>query len=259
MFASLREIWRFRALVSALTARHVAQRYRGSLLGYLWSLLNPLCLMLVYTLVFAYYIRFSEVENYTAFLFVGLLPWLWFTSALSEGTTSVVSSGHLITKSMFPAQVLPTVAVLSSMINFLLTLPVLFLFLLLSGIGLGAPALLLPVVILLQLFFLVGASLILAALNVQYRDVQHVVANVLTLLFFLSPILYPVEIVPARFQFTMLLNPLAVFTSTYHQLLFQGSWPSIYALVYLSAWSLLVLGVGLLVFNRYRENFAESL
>jgi len=128
MFHNIKELYRYRSLVWALVVRHLATRYRGSVLGFMWSFLNPLCLMLIYSLVFKYYIRFSGVENYTIFLFCGLLPWLWFSSSLSESTSSIVSSGHLITKSMFPAHILPTVSVITNLINFILSLPLLFIF-----------------------------------------------------------------------------------------------------------------------------------
>lgn len=259
MLDSLREIWRYRALVAALTTRHVSQRYRGSVLGFFWSLLNPLCLMLVYTLVFSYYIRFSQVEHYTLFLFVGLLPWLWASSAISEGTSAVVSSGHLITKSMFPPQILPLVAVLSTLVNFILTLPVLILFLLFGGIGLHWSIVILPVIVIIQFVLLTGIALVLSAFNVKFRDVQHVVANLLSLLFFLCPVLYPVSVVPERFQFTMLLNPFALLTIFYHQVLLEGVFPSFQHLLLLAALAGVLLGVGLLVFNKYRESFAENL
>ncbi|MFM1847576.1 MAG: hypothetical protein RL417_1050 [Pseudomonadota bacterium] len=253
------ELWRFRALISALVVRHLSIRYRGSVLGFLWSFLNPLCLMLVYTLVFKFYIRFDSVPNYTIFLFCGLLPWLWFTSAVSEGTSSIVSSGHLITKSMFPPHVLPTVAVLTTLVNFLLSLPLLFIFMFFAGMPFHAALLGLPIVILLQFIFLVGLALGLGALNVQYRDVQHLVTNLLTFLFFLCPILYPVSSVPEQFRFTLDLNPLALFTVFYHNLILDGVWPSLNAWVYLIAWVGFVMLAGYAIFNRHREGFAESL
>ena len=258
MIENVKALFRYRSLIAALVVRHLSMRYRGSVLGFLWSFLNPLCLMLVYTLVFKYYIRF-EMENYAVFLFCGLLPWLWVTSGLIEGSTSIVSSGHLITKSMFPAHILPTVAVLTTMINFLLSLPLLFIFMAVAGMPLHATLLLLPVLVFLQMLMLLGLSYIFSALNVHYRDVQHIVGNLLTFVFFLCPILYSVEHVPARFRFTLDLNPLAAVTRSYHALILDGTLPPLFTVVWLVLFVLLSFLAGNLVFDRYRESFAELL
>ena len=259
MWDNFRDIYRYRALIWALVVRHLSVRYRGSILGFFWSLLNPLCLMLVYVLVFTYYIRFNEVDNYTIFLFCGLLPWLWVTSGLLEGCTSIVSSAHLITKSMFPAQILPTVAVTTSMINFLLSLPLLFIFMFMAHLPLHPTLWLLPLLIAAQFLLLLGISLGLSALNVYLRDVQHILGNLLTLLFFLCPILYPSRVVPEQFKFLVELNPFAIMTVFYHELILDGVLPGWKETVYLAAFVMLALLVGSLVFNRYRESFAEWL
>lgn len=257
--STIGELIRHRALLWALVVRHLSTRYRGSLLGFLWTFLNPLSLMLVYTVVFRYYIRFSEVEHYTVFLFCGLLPWLWFTASMNEGTAAIVSGGHLITKSMFPAHLLPMVAVLTNMINFLLSLPLLFLFMKLSAIPFHSSLLVLPLVILLQLFLSYGLALAFAALNVRFRDVQHIVANVLNFVFFLCPILYPIEVVPERFLFTLALNPCALLTHIYHQVVLEGVLPPLTEFFLLGAFSGLTLLIGCLVYDAHRETFAELL
>ncbi|RME58547.1 MAG: ABC transporter permease, partial [Candidatus Dadabacteria bacterium] len=163
MIENLLELFRFRALISALVVRHLAARYRGSFLGYLWSLLNPLCLMLVYMLVFKYYIRFTSVEHYSIFLFVGLLPWIWLSNSLLEGANSIVANGSLVTKSMFPAQALPTVSVLTGLVHFLLSLPVLFLIMVIQGVHIPFTVIYLPLLVLLQVFLLYGLALVVSA------------------------------------------------------------------------------------------------
>jgi len=259
MLKNLEELWKYRALIWALAVRHIAMRYRGSLLGFFWSFLNPLCLMLVYTLVFKYYIRFDQVNNYTIFLFCGLLPWLWLSSGLIEGTSAIVSGGHLITKSMFPAHILPAVATITTMVNFLLSLPLLVFFMLLLGADFHWTLLLLPVPIAVQFVMQYGLTLFLGALNVHFRDVQHILGNLLTFVFFLCPIIYPAKVVPERFRFTLDLNPLAQLTQIYHALIMDGSLPALYPALYVAAFTLLCLAVGNLVYNHYRESFAELL
>jgi lipopolysaccharide transport system permease protein len=256
---NLKELWRFRALIRALVKRHLAMRYRGSALGFLWSLLNPLCQMAVYSLVFQYYIRFNGVEHYPIFLLCGLLPWIWFTSALLEGTNSLVASGHLITKSMFPAHILPTVSVLTTLIHFLLALPLLIIFGLLTGVHFTAALLFLPVLIGMHLLFIHGITLALSALNVHFRDIQHILGNLLSFFFFLCPIVYPVSSVPEKFQFTLQLNPLALYISNYHKVILDGVLPSYSAMLVMLGLGMISVLIGNGIFNRYREGLAEML
>jgi lipopolysaccharide transport system permease protein len=259
MIDTFRQLFAFRALIAALVVRHLSIRYRGSLLGFLWSFLSPLCLMGVYTLVFTHYVRGFQVDHYSIFLFSGLLPWIWSSSALVEGTNAIVSSGHLITKSMFPPQILPAVAVITTLVNFLLSIPLLFLFMLIAGMEFHWTLFALPLIVVGQFLFLFGCVLALSALNVFYRDVQHLITNMLTLVFFLCPIIYPSESVPAQFRFSLDFNPLAAITVFYHQLIIEGVWPGAYQIGVFSLTIALVLTGGTLIFNRYREGFAELL
>ena len=259
MIETSAEIFKHKYLVNALALRHLSTRYRGSLLGFFWSFLNPLCLMLVYTLVFKYYIRFSGVDNYSVFIFCGLLPWLWTTQALSEGTSSIVSGGHLVTKSMFPAHVLGTVSVITALFNFLFSLPILLVVMLVSGYQLHVTWLGLLLLIPLNFIFLLGLVWALSPLNVKFRDVQHVVGNFLTFVFFLCPIVYPVSTVPESFRFTLHLNPFALFTIAYQNLLYDGVLPSAQTILYLGAFSLLCLLIGSMIYRETRETLAEML
>jgi ABC-type polysaccharide/polyol phosphate export permease len=254
-----RELWNTRALVEALVRRHVATRYRGSLLGFFWSFMNPLCLMAVYTLVFHYYMRFNGGEHYHLLVFAGLLPWIWTSSALAEGTSSLVSSGHLITKSLFPAHVLPFVSVVASLVHFVLALPILALFMWLAGVSVTGAWLALPLILIVHVVFLHGLVLGLSALNVFYRDVQHLVSNILTFLFFLCPVVYPPSAVPERFRFILELNPLAQLTEFYQLALIHGALPPQSSFLYVCATAILTLVIGCLIHERYREHFAESL
>lgn len=257
MIRNLKELWRFRALVWALIGRHLRSRYRGSLLGFLWSFLNPLCLMAVYSLVFQFYIRFNAVENYSLFMFTGLLPWIWFSSGLIEATSSISSGGSLITKAMFPAHLLPLVSVCTNLANFLFAVPLILIFMLLVGVPWSLSLLALPFVILVQLIFIQGLALAFSAINVHFRDTQHVLGNFMTLLFFLCPIIYPATNVPEKFRFTLDLNPIAQFTVMYQQIFLEQRFPDLGNLAILALVSLLVFILGNQVFNKYREGFAE--
>jgi lipopolysaccharide transport system permease protein len=255
----LKELWKFRVLITSLTSRHLATRYRGSFLGFLWSFLNPLLLISIYALVFKYYIRFQEVEHYTAFMMAGLLPWIWFSSGILEATASISSGGSLITKAIFSPQVLPVVAVLTNLCHFVLALPLLFGLLYIYSISVGLSILFLPVLIFLQLFFMTGLSLILSALNVYYRDIQHILGNILSFIFFLCPIIYPAANVPAQFRFTLTLNPISLLIINYQRVILDRVNPPLTELAILLGISLVIFAIGCWVFNRNRDHFAESI
>jgi ABC-type polysaccharide/polyol phosphate export permease len=262
MFSSIRqhiqELFRYRSLVSSLVVRELKARYRGSFLGFLWTFLNPLLLLAVYALVFNIYLRI-EVENYAGFMFVGLLPWVWFSSSLHEGTTSITSGGSLVTKVLFPGQVLPLVKILSGLVNYLLSLPILFGFLWIMGVYQGWLMLWLPVIIALHLLFLNGLVLILATINVFFRDVQHILTNLLTLWFFLTPILYPFSQVPSPFNRWVLFNPMAQITMVYQDVFFYNRQPDPRILLTFLGLSILLAGIGMICFEKYKETFAEKI
>ncbi len=166
---NLKELYTYRALIQNLVLRDLKARYRGSVLGFLWTFLNPLLLMATYALVFSVYMRIG-MEKYTAFLLTGLLPWIWFSSSLLMGTTSIVEGGGLIKKVFFPPQVLPTVTVITNTVNFLLSLPFLLVFLLLFRVEVGWTLVGLLPVMAIQLVLTMGLVLILSALTVRYRE-----------------------------------------------------------------------------------------
>lgn len=252
------ELLRHQALVAALTGRELKGRYRGSVLGFLWTFLNPLLLLSVYALVFSVYFR-VQMENYAVFMFTGLLPWIFFSSSLMEGAGAVSDGGSLVTKVLFPQQVLPAVKVMANFVNYLLSLPILFGFMLLNGVPITIHALAFIPVALVHIVFVFGLTLILATANVFMRDTRHILGNVLTLWFFLTPILYPLTQVPGQYRFLVYLNPAAVFSLAYHDLFFWGRWPRWDLLGLLLAAGLVMLLVAIVIFEHYKEYFAEKI
>lgn len=258
MLGGILEIFKYRVLIQTLVLRELKSRYRGSILGFLWSFLNPLFLMLVYTLVFSVYLR-NPMKGYSAFLFCGLLPWLWFSTSIMNGAASIRGGGHLIKKVAFPAEILPLVAVLSNMINFLLSLPILFLFLLIFKIAITPLIFLFPLLLLIQFVFSTGLVLFLSAINVHFKDVEQILNNLLMLLFFLTPIIYPATFIPESYrEFFLILNPLFSLMTSYQDILFHGRLPGAVGLSYLFIVSILIFFIGYSIFNRFRDTFAEE-
>ena len=250
------ELIRFRNLVGHLVAKELKVRYRGSVLGFMWTFLNPLMLLSVYALVFSVYMRI-DMPGYAAFMFTGLLPWIWVHQSLIYGTNSITESESLVTKVTFPLQVMPTVKVAAALINYVLGLPVLFFFLIVKGVDLGWNLLYLPLILAVAWIFVWGLSLLLATANVFFRDVQYIMANLLTLWFFVTPILYPLEQVPQAYRVLIKLNPLTLLTAAFQDIFFYGRPPQWGSLIALALVGLAVAVVGMIVFDRYKESFAE--
>ena len=263
MLTSLRRLVRYRALIASLVARELKARYRGSVLGFLWTFVNPLLLLLVYTFVFGVVMpgaRAPGVEPYSLFLFCGLLPWTWFSSSLLESCTALTGSGGLLRKVMFPAEVLPIVTVLTGLVNFLLGLCIVVGFAIYSGAPVFTPDLgwLVPT-ILVQLVLTLGLALLLSSLSVHFRDIRDLLGNALTLWLFATPIIYPYSQAPERYRWLLDLNPFTHLAVAYQAILFS---PSPYTqgrrLATLGLAALAVFAVGYAVFDRLRETFAEE-
>src|SRR5690606_32544962 len=169
----------YRGLLLSLVQRELQARYRGSVLGFLWTFLNPTLLMLVYGLVFSVYMR-QSIPNYLYFMFVGLLPWIWFSTSVVSGASSISDRRDLLTKVHFPAQVLPATVVTTHLVNFLLSLPLMFVLGAVHGIFPSWHLLALPFVVAVQLCLTLGVAYLVAALNVTFRDLQHIVGNLIT-------------------------------------------------------------------------------
>ena len=260
---TLRELVQHRALVVSLVERQLSARYRGSVLGFLWTFLNPLLLMLVYSLVFSIFVRDDSIPHYASFMFCGLVPWLWFSQSLLEGSTAVLGGGTLITKALFPPQILPTVVTAANAVNFLFTLVLLFPFLMVGDRPIGHALLALPVVGCIQLLFTYGLVLAISALNVHYRDIQHIVGNVLQLWFFLCPILFSVDTASARDPrlgwVIYKLNPMGILIEAYHDIFYWNRWPHWDHLAIVAVLGVVSLALGIRVFDSYRDSFAEEL
>ena len=253
----LKEMYRYRSLIGNLVVRELKARYRGSALGFLWSFLNPLLLMSVYALVFSIYFRFG-MEDYVVFLMSGLLPWIWFSSSLLEASNSILVGGNLIKKVLFPAEVLPLVVVLSNFVNFVLSLPILLIFVFFFERPFSPAMLSLPAVMLVQMLLTVGLAFMFAALCVHYRDIQHILANFLTLWFFLTPIIYPMTQIPEKFRVIVNVNPMAPLALAYQQIFYEGRLPNFMQLSGVAAIAMLTYLLGASVFERYRGMFAEE-
>jgi ABC-type polysaccharide/polyol phosphate export permease len=263
LFANLAALIRYRGLIWSLVARDLKARYRGSVLGFLWSFVNPLLLLLIYSFIFTKVIpnETSGVQPYAVFMFCGILPWTWFATSLSDASGSLIAGGNLIKKVLFPAEVLPIVSVLANMVHFFLGMPILILFLVVSRHYPDALDLFwFPIAVLVQLTFTAGLALMLAALTVHFRDIRDLLANILTLWFFATPIIYPVfQPNVQQFKWLFDLNPFTHLAVSYQEILFFngpiGHWRWLLAL---GVGSVGLFLAGYWLFDRLRDSFAEA-
>ena len=261
-----RRIVRHRGLLAELTRRELKARYRGSVLGFFWSLLQPLLLLAVYTFVFdlVFQPRAAGADPYALFLVCGLFPWIWLATSITEGTTSLVASAGLIRRAVFPAELLPVVPVLANLVHLLFALPVLALGITWArahghDVG-GFGALALPAIALVELPAIAGVSLALAALHAHFKDVKDLLASLLTLGFFLTPVLYPLAAVsiPAL-QRLVRWNPVTPFTLAYQEALFAGRFPGPGLWLEMIVVAVVFWTVGSALFERLRETLVEAL
>jgi ABC-type polysaccharide/polyol phosphate export permease len=257
-----------------LVKRDLKARYKNSVFGVLWSLLNPLAMMLVFTLLFTV-LRPNETRQYAIFVLVGLIPWNFFTGSMMRGTTSVVGNSSLVKKVYFPRELLPLSSLLSNLVNFGLAFVVLVVFLYIFGIGLTVHALWVPAILLTQILFTLGLVLLLGGLNVFYRDVLMILEVVILAWFFLTPVFYSLEffgdtatIMGITFnpaQVMRWVNPMASIIDGYRTVLwgtYQSAGPVSMNPAYLLrtfVTAVIILGFGYFVFNRLDHKFGERL
>lgn len=251
------ELVRYREMFMGLVDREVRARYKGSALGFLWSLLNPLLMMAVYSLVFSVYMRIN-IPNYALFLFCGLLPWGWFATSITNATSTIVANGNLIKKVYFPLEILPLVNVTTNLVNFLLSLPILLLFMAVMHVPYTLNLLFLPLLIVVQFLLTLGISLILCTLNTFFRDVEQLLGPILLAWFYVTPVIYQASSIPTKFKFLFYANPVAPLMASYQRIFYEGQPPSMHHLLYCTGVGAAIFLVGYATFYSKKFSFAES-
>ena len=209
-----KEIYNYRELLKTNIKKEIRGKYKGSWLGVLWTFLNPLLMLAVYAFVFPYILRVN-VDNYTIFMIVALIPWNFFTTAIQSGTGSVVANGNILKKVYFPREIIPISITTSQLVNFLITCIIMAVFIIFSGVGFSVHALLFPLLVLIQYILILGLTFILSALTVFVRDIDHFVSVILMLGFYATPIVYQAEMLPKKSQIFLKLNPMAQLVEAY--------------------------------------------
>jgi ABC-type polysaccharide/polyol phosphate export permease len=268
MVRHLRELLTFRDLVVNLVVRELKARYKRSILGFLWTLLNPLAMMLVFTIVFTVLMPNNQIPNYPLFLLCGLLPWNFFSAGVMVSINSIVGNADLVKKVYFPREALPLSSVMANLVNFLLALVVLFAVMVAFKSRLSPWIWLLPIVILIQTCFILGIAFILSAANVYYRDTIMIMDTVMLAWFFLTPVVYPITSLPTSYtlfgitvnvhRLVYILNPMASLIAAYRDLLYWGYRTDLDFLLRTAVTSLAILAFGYWFFTRFSGRFGEE-
>ncbi len=264
MLANISKLFSYRELIYSLTKKELKVKYRGSVLGFLWSLLNPILVMLVYSFVFAIIMRLG-VEDYAIFLISALLGHNFLANSVSLGTSSIVANGNLVNKIYFPREILPLSIVFANLANFLFELVALFIVLAILGYRFYMFLYILPFIIFIQFFLVAGSTLLASALNVFFRDLQHLISIILMVWFFATPIIYPLEMVPEAFRRILYFNPMTVFAMMYRNIFYHVKFPEgfaippIHFIIYAVGVSFLVFLIGYFVFKKLEPRFAEEI
>ena len=251
---AIKELFLYRNLIDELVVRDIKKKYRRSVLGLVWSLLNPLLMMIITAMVFSTLFRF-DIQNYALYLLTGQIIFTFYAEATNFAMGSILENGSLIKKVYIPKYLFPISRVASSGVNLLLTIPAMLIIMLITGAVFSWHLILFVVPLLLLFFFALGIGLILSAMSVYFRDMFHLYGVLLTALNYATPIFYPAKIIPEEYRFLIDLNPLAYYLQLFRQVVYENQLPSLHLTLICLGISIMALIIGTLVFKRSQNKF----
>jgi lipopolysaccharide transport system permease protein len=256
------QLWTHRSLMWTFVLKDLRHRYTGSTIGFFWTVITPLLELLTYTFVFHVLIgvKFHPAggwSNYALYLFAGMVVWMAFSEGLTQATTSIREHAHLIKKLNFPAIILPAHLIASAVLNQFIRLGVLVGAAIVLGHGLSWHLALVPLIVAVQTMLVLGLGLILATMNVYFRDTIHWLQSILLLLMFMTPIFYPASVYPQRFKLVLQLNPLAHLVGVIQELILNHRFPHPHSIILSVVVSVLCLIIGYSVFHHHKDRFSD--
>lgn len=254
----LKELYDYREMIFSLVKKDLRGRYKGSVLGFLWTFINPLLQLMVFTLVFSVIMK-AGYDQYYLFLFVALVPWMFFASSVQDGSTAIIREKDMVKKIYFPREVMPISTVTSGFVNMLLTFIVIFIVLILSGKGINPVAVLcLPFVMIVEYILCLGIAMIVAALTVYFRDLQYILGIFTMALQYMTPVMYGSEMVPDWAMPIFQANPMTPIIEMYRQILYYKTVPEMASLLYVLVLGIAFIALGFFCFNKLQKGFAEN-
>ncbi|MGN1393371.1 MAG: ABC transporter permease [Succinivibrionaceae bacterium] len=255
----IKAIFPYRDMIASLVRRELRGRYKGTILGFLWTFINPLLQLCVYTFVFSHIMKMG-IEKYYLFLFVALIPWLFLANSIGNGCSCILSNKNLVTKIYFPREVLPIATVTANFVNMCYCFIVVFAVVLLFSDNVNFIAwLYLPIIAAVEYILVLGLVFIFSALTVFFRDLEHILSVIIMAWHFLVPIIYPLSMVPEEYLFILNMNPMTPVIVAFRDILYYGQIPNIETLLSSVIFGVVSLVIGLIVFNKLKKKFAEEL
>lgn len=258
MINVFKNLYNYRELLKTNVKKEIRGKYKNSFLGVLWSFLNPLLQIMVYAIVFQMILK-NPQEDYAIFICCGLIPWTFFSSAISRSAFTMVENGNILKKVYFPREILPISIVTSEAVNFLISTIIIIGFVVFGGLGISKYIVFYPLVLLAQYLLLIGVSLIVSSISVYVRDLQHLIGVALQLLFYATPIVYATDVIPTDFQWILHLNPMTYIINAYRDMFYTQTMVDVPALLILISISIGLCVIGYLIFNKLQKGFAEQL
>lgn len=258
MIDVFKNLYKYRELLKTNVKKEIRGKYKNSFLGVLWSFLNPLLQIIVYAVVFQVILK-NPKENYAIFLCCGLIPWTFFSSAITRSAFTMIENGNIIKKVYFPREILPISIVTSEAVNFIISTVIILSFVIFGGIGLSKYIIFYPIVLLAQYILLIAIALIVSSISVYVRDLQHLIGVTMQLLFYATPIVYSSEAIPESFKWILNLNPMTYVINGYRDIFYNQTMIDIVPLLILILISIVACVVGYIIFNKLQKGFAEQL
>lgn len=258
MIEQIKEILKFKEMIRSWTRKELRTRYKGSFLGFLWTFVNPLLQLVVYSIIFPFVMKFNQ-ENYAMFLFVALIPWNFFTSAMQGACGLIVWNSDMVTKVYFPREVLPISFTFSGLMNMIFSYAIVFPMLLLFHVPFTWNLLWLPVLMISQTILCLGIALLVSSINVYFRDIEYLIGIGIMALYFLTPIMYDINNLPERLQKIMYINPMTGYVLMYRDVTFNGWGLDLKTLLFSFVYSVIVLIIGYITFEKLQRRFTEVL
>lgn len=259
MIERIRGIFLYRDMIYSLVRRELRGRYKGSVLGFLWTYINPLCQVIIYSLVFKVIFRVN-IDKFYLYLIIGMMPWTFFNTSVQGGATCIRAQADMVKKIYFPREVIPISYVTSAFVNMLLSFIIVFLAVLVSGYGINLLSFVfLPLIMIIEYIFALGIAFIASAITVYFRDLEQIISVVMMAWIYITPIMYNMDYVPEQYRILLVLNPMTPIIEVFHQILYYRIIPTTNFLLLAGGVSIVIFAVGFFVFAKLDKHFAEEL
>lgn len=256
---TIKEIYAYRHMITSLVRKDLRGRYKGSVLGFMWTFINPLLQLMVYTIVFSIILK-SNIDKYYLFLFVALIPWLFFSTSLTGGAGCILGQQSMITKIYFPREVIPIAHVTSGFVNMILCFIVVSFVVLFSGVTINPVALLyLPIIFMIEYILALGVTFFASSITVFFRDFEHILGIISMAWMYMTPIMYSADIVPDNLMPIFMLNPMTSIIIAYRDVLYYAKVPDMSTLLHAFGLGMVALIIGVVTFTKLKRQFAEEL